>query len=99
MSSGVGGGDRRPLALCARRPVDAVALAPRVLLDEAAGLGVLPLDVGLELTRLDPPLPAATDLDRGEIAAPDQRIGLGGRDVEHFRDVAQRQEARLARSQ
>ena len=57
-------------------------------------LVVHPLDVGLELGRLDPPLAAAADLDGHQVAAPDQRVDLRARGVEHLGDVGQRQEAR-----
>src|SRR3954451_4416409 len=61
-------------------------------LDELAGLLVEPGDVVLELARLDPPLPAAADLDRLDVAAAHQRVDLGRGDVENLGDVGQLQE-------
>ena len=55
---------------------------------------VHPLDEGLELGRLDPPLAAAADLDGLQLLAPDQGVDLRARGVEHLGHVGQRQEAR-----
>jgi len=69
-------------------------LGEGVLGDEALGLGVEPLDVGLEFGRLDAPLAAAADLHRPQIAAPHERIGLRARDVQDLRDIGELQEPR-----
>ena len=68
----------------------------RVLGDEVAGLVVHPRDVALELVALDPPLAAAADLDRLELAVAHERVGLRRRDVEDLGDVGKGQEARSA---
>ena len=65
----------------------------RVLVDEGPGLGVHPLDELLELGRLHPPLAAAADLDRGQVASSHQGIDLGARGVQDLGDVGEREEA------
>src|SRR6476646_3059075 len=59
---------------------------------EGAGLVVHPGDVGLELVALDAPLAPSADLDRVQLAVTHERVGLGGRDVQHVGDVGQGQE-------
>ena len=61
--------------------------------DQAAGLGVHPLDVVLELDGLHAPLAAAADLDRRQVAAAHQGVGLGGGDVEDLGHLGQGDEA------
>jgi hypothetical protein len=60
-----------------------------------AGLGVLPLDVVLELVGLDAPLAATTDLDGEQVSVLDERHHLGHRGVQHLRGISGRQEAEL----
>lgn len=67
-------------------------LGEGVLGDEALGLGVEPLDVGLELGRLHTPLAAAADLHRAQVAAAHECIGLRARDVQDLRDIGELQE-------
>jgi hypothetical protein len=57
------------------------------------GLVVHALDVGLKLLRLNPPLAAAPDLDRGKLPRSNEGIGLGSRDIQGFGHVCQGQEA------
>jgi len=61
---------------------------------ELPGLRVHPLDVGLQLLGLDPPLSPAADLDGRQVTGTDQGIGLGCGDVEHLRNVAELKETR-----
>ena len=63
-------------------------------LHKPAGLVVRAGDVILQPLALDPPLPSAADLDGRQLAAADQGVGLSGRDVEDFGDVAQLKESR-----
>ena len=70
-----------------------LGLHERVLVDERPGLGVHPLDELLELGPLDAPLAAPADLDRRQVAAPDQGVDLRAGGVEHLGDVGERQEA------
>src|SRR4051812_26254524 len=62
-------------------------------LHELAGLHICALDVGLELLAFDAPLPASTHLDRRQLAASDQCVGLRRGDVEDLRHVGELQEA------
>ena len=71
-----------------------LGLAELVGADELAGLVVHPGDVALELTGLDPPLAAPADLDRRQVAAPDQCVDLRGGDVQRLGDVGELEEAR-----
>jgi hypothetical protein len=57
-----------------------------------------PLDVVLELARLDAPLAASADLDRLEVPPPDQGVCLGRGDVEHLGDIGKLQEPWCART-
>ena len=66
--------------------------------DELAGLGVHAFDVGLQLTRLDPPLATAADLDRRKLTGADQGVDLRGRGVQDVRHVGQLEKARSVRS-
>src|SRR5215204_1579577 len=79
-----------------RRPPSprSVRRAERMALDEVPGLGVEPLDVGLELGGLDPPLPSTPDLDRGQVTVAHQGVGLSGRDVQHFGDIGEKEKPR-----
>src|SRR5665647_1322023 len=64
--------------------------------DPGAGLGVHPGDVCLQLVHLDPPLPGlalSADLDRRQLAAANQGVGLLAGDVQDLGDVRQGQEA------
>ena len=72
------------------------ALDERVVVDELVGVGVRPLDVGLELAGLDAPLTAAADLDRLELLATHERVDLRAGDVQHLGHVGQLQEPRRA---
>jgi hypothetical protein len=65
-----------------------------VRLDEVARLRVHPLDVGLELTGLHPPLASSADLDGRQLTGSHQRVGLGRRDVQHLGDVGKLEEPR-----
>lgn len=65
-----------------------------VIADEPVSVGVGPLDVGLELVRLDAPLSPAADLDGAELAATYQRVDLGAGDVQDLGHVGQLEEPR-----
>ncbi len=58
-------------------------------------LFVEPVDERLELLSVDPPDATAPDLDRGELARPDERVDLRNAHAQIGRDVVERQEARL----
>ena len=56
---------------------------------------VEPVDERLELLSVDPPHAPAPDLDRGELARPDERVDLRNAHAQIGRDVVERQEALL----
>lgn len=62
--------------------------------DELPGLRVHPADEVLELDCLDAPLAASSDLDGGQVPAPNQGVGLRGRDVQGLGDVGEGEKAR-----
>lgn len=66
-----------------------------MFLRPALGFLVEPLDVFLELASVDPPHPAAPDLDSGQLARTDQRVDLGDADAQVGGDVIQGEEARF----
>src|SRR5258706_922675 len=74
-----------------------------VPLDQGVGahplrrLGVLALDVLLELAPLDAPLAAPAHLDRGQLPAAYHVVHLRGRHVQLLGDVGHEQESRLHR--
>src|ERR1700712_529792 len=70
------------------------SLDERMVTDELVGVGVGPLDVGLELLGLDPPLAPTTDLDGPDLAASHQCVDLRTGDVEDLGHVGQLQEPR-----
>ena len=51
------------------------------------GLFVEPVDERLELLAIDPPHATAPDLDRGELARPDERVDLRNAHAQIGRDV------------
>jgi hypothetical protein len=59
------------------------------------GFFVEPVDERLELLSVDPPDAAAPDLDRGELARPDESVDLRNAHAQIGRDIVERQEARL----
>src|SRR5699024_11088806 len=63
-----------------------------IRLDPRTGLLVHPLDVALELRRLDAPLEPPADLDRGELTGADESVGLRRGDVQHLHHVGEREE-------
>jgi hypothetical protein len=67
----------------------------RVLARPVGRLLVHALDVALELDAVNPPHPASAELDGGQFAAADQRVDLGGPDVEDRGHVLQRVEPGL----
>lgn len=70
-----------------------VLTAEGVGLDEFAGLGVHPRDVGLELLGFDSPLTTPTDLDRRQLPGADQGIRLGRRDIQRLGDIGKGEES------
>src|SRR3954462_13286628 len=64
-----------------------------MLRDEVLRLVVHPLDVGLKLFRLDAPLTAPADLDRGQVALAHECVDLRAGHTKHFRNIRQRQKA------
>ena len=59
------------------------------------GLFVEPVDERLELLAIDPPDAPTPDLDRGELARPDEGVDLRNAHAQIGRDVVEGQEARL----
>jgi hypothetical protein len=59
------------------------------------GLFVEPVDERLELLAVHPPDATAPDLDRGELARPDESVDLRNAHAQIGRDIVERQEARL----
>lgn len=66
-----------------------------MLFSPRLGLFVEPFDIGLELLPVDPPYAPAPDLDRGELARPNERVDLRDADAQVGGNAVQRQEAGL----
>ena len=77
------------------RPLFLLARVERMRLGPFLSLFVEPLDVGLELGLVDPPDPAAPDLDGGELARANERVDLRDAHAEVGGDVLEREETRL----
>ena len=77
-------------------PVSPCAVVDRAAVAGDAGTRLLvhPLDVLLQLGRLDAPLQPTADLDGGQLTGAHERVGLRRRDVQHLGDVREGQEPR-----
>src|SRR5262249_61054974 len=75
--------------------LEVLACRERIFAYPGGRFVVLTLDVLFQLAPLDAPLPPATDLDRGQLAAAYHVVDLRHRDVKLFGDVGHEQEPGL----